>query len=160
MDKLEAIEEYLADNAAILDVSVIARIWSALKNALNKLGFEFADDEARYLVGLAGRYVREGNQGNFVSAKALAQGIEGMWDAQYDGRFAEADSGTLGARFYGTNGLNQRFGPNGGFLGAVTNMQKWANKQKDFKTAVASILEKVQTLDNMARRSRGLEAIF
>lgn len=160
MDKLEAIEEYLADNAAILDVSVIARIWAALKNALNKLGFEFADDEARYLVGLAGRYVREGNQGNYVSAKALAQGIEGMWDAQYDGRFAEAESGSLGAKFFGTNSLNQRFGPNGGFLGAITNMQKWANKQKDFRTGVASILEKVQTLDNMARRSRGLEAIF
>lgn len=160
MDKLEAIEEYLADNAAILDVSLIARIWTALKNALNKLGFEFADDEARYLVGLAGRYVREGNQGNYVSAKALAKGIEGMWEAQYDGRFAEADGGTLGSRFFATNGLNLRFGPNGGFLGAITNMQKWANKQKDIRTAVASMLEKVQTLDNMARRSRGLEAVF
>ena len=39
--KAEATEEYLADFAAQLDVSLVARIWNAIKGALNKLGVEF-----------------------------------------------------------------------------------------------------------------------
>lgn len=160
MDKLEAIEEHLADNAATLDVSLIARIWNAIKNALNVLGFQFADDEARYLVGLSRKYVREGSLGNFVGARTLVTNLEEMWQNQYDGRFSAENEGRLGAQFFATNALNQRFGQNGGFMGAINKMQAWAKKQNNLNNAVASILEKVQTLDNMARRSRGLEMVF
>jgi hypothetical protein len=160
MEKLEAIEEYLADNAALLDVSLVARIWSALKNALNKLGFQFADDEARYLVGMARRYVREGNQGNFVSAKTLTARMEAQWRDQYDGRFSEEDMGRLNSRVINTASLNKRFGQSAGLAGFAERWADFTSKKKSWSTMLAEGLEKVQTLDNMARRSEGLEAIF
>jgi len=56
----QAVEEYLADRAAKIDTSLIARIWSAIKGALNKLGVKFGDDYIRYLVSRARMYQRYG----------------------------------------------------------------------------------------------------
>lgn len=60
MDRLEAVEEYLAQYASYLDTSMVGRIFNAIKNVLNKLGITFEDDMARYLVSHARRYTREG----------------------------------------------------------------------------------------------------
>ena len=87
----EAVEEYLADFAAQLDVSVIARIFSAIKNALNKLGVEFADDAARHLVGQARRYVRNGNRSDFFNISGVVERIHAMENGEDPlgtGRFA------------------------------------------------------------------------
>ena len=161
MDRLEAIEEYLADNAADLDVSIIARLWNALKNALNKLGFNFKDDEARQLVNLARRYVREGNTGNFFSASSFVGNMEDMEQAVTDGKYARNFAGNIGSRGMAMNALNRRFGPGAGMFGSMDAFQKGLfGKTGDVGVNVGKILEKVQTLDNMARKSYGLNQIF
>ena len=161
MDRLEAIEEYLADNAADLDVSIIARLWNALKNALNKLGFNFKDDEARQLVNLARRYVREGNTGNFFSAASFVGNMEDMEQAVTDGKYARNFAGNIGSRGMAMNALNRRFGPGAGMFGSMDAFQKGLfGKTGDVGVNVGKILEKVQTLDNMARKSYGLNQIF
>lgn len=94
MSRQEATEEYLADFAGMLDTNIIARLWNAIKNALNKLGMTFEDDMARYLVSQSRRYVRNGQaSGSFMDFKAMAQrmsAIEGMTDPDGSGRFALA----------------------------------------------------------------------
>lgn len=161
MDRLEAIEEYLADNAADLDVSIIARLWNALKNALNKLGFNFKDDEARQLVNLARRYVREGNTGNFFSAASFVGNMEDMEQAVTDGKYARNFAGNIGSRGMAMNALNRRFGPGAGMFGSMDAFQKGLfGKTGDVGVNVGKLLEKVQTLDNMARKSYGLNQIF
>jgi hypothetical protein len=161
MDRLEAIEEYLADNAADLDVSIIARLWNALKNALNKLGLNFKDDEARQLVNLARRYVREGNTGNFFSAASFVGNMEDMEQAVTDGKYARNFAGNIGSRGMAMNALNRRFGPGAGMFGSMDAFQKGLfGKTGDVGVNVGKLLEKVQTLDNMARKSYGLNQIF
>jgi hypothetical protein len=161
MDRLEAIEEYLADNAADLDVSIIARLWNALKNALNKLGFSFKDDEARQLVNLARRYVREGSTGNFFSASSFVGHMEDMEQTVADGKYARNFAGNIGSRGMAMNALNRRFGPGAGMFGSMDAFQKGLfGKTGDVGVNVGKILEKVQTLDNMARKSYGLNQIF
>jgi len=61
MDRREAVEEYLARYASMLETNLLARIANAIKNALNKLGVTFNDDLARYLVNQARRYTRDGS---------------------------------------------------------------------------------------------------
>jgi len=161
MDRLEAIEEYLADNAADLDVSIIARLWNALKNALNKLGFSFKDDEARQLVNLARRYVREGSTGNFFSASSFVGHMEDMEQTVADGKYARNFAGNIGSRGMAMNALNRRHGPGAGMFGSMDAFQKGLfGKTGDVGVNVGKILEKVQTLDNMARKSYGLNQIF
>lgn len=95
LSKSEATEEYLADFAAVLDTSVIARVWAALKNALNTLGVKFGDDSARYLVTQARRYVRNGETSAVFDNAAIAQrlhSIESGLDPDGTGRFAPANS--------------------------------------------------------------------
>ena len=161
MDRLEAIEEYLADNAADLDVSIIARLWNALKNALNKLGFSFKDDEARQLVNLARRYVREGSTGNFFSAASFVGNMEDMEQAVTDGKYARNFAGNIGSRGMAMNALNRRYGQTAGMFGSIDAFQKGLfGKAGDVGVNVGKLLEKVQTLDNMARKSYGLNQIF
>jgi len=95
LSKAEAVEEYLADFAAVLDTSLIARIWNTLKNALNKLGVKFGDDAARYLVTQARRYVRNGETSGVFDNAAIAQrlhSIESGMDPDGTGRFAPANT--------------------------------------------------------------------
>jgi hypothetical protein len=98
MPKAEAVEEYLSDFAAALDVSLVNRIWNAVKGALNKLGVKFGDDAARYWVNQARRYVRNGEVSNaFMPADVFTRmnALEGGLDPDNTGRFALA--GTLRA---------------------------------------------------------------
>ena len=163
MSKLEAIEEYLADNAADLDVSIISRLWNVLKNFLNKLGFEFQDDEARYFVNQARKYVRRGDTGNFISAKSIALDVAGLDQAVEDGRYARMGFGEMASNAFAAGGLNYNtgFGATRGLRGAVEAFAKNAfGKRKDVPGTVASLLEQIQTLDNKARRSFGLSEIY
>lgn len=161
MSKLEAIEEYLADNAAELDTSIVARIWNVLKNFLNKLGFEFQDDEARYFVNLARKYVRQGDAGNFVNARSIVGNLEAIDRDQADGRYARVYAGEMGSRVFATGALNRRYGATGGLLGSMEAFAKGLfGARRDVPGTVGRILEQVQTLDNKARRSYGLSQIY
>ena len=161
MSKLEAIEEYLADNAADLDTSIVARIWNVLKNFLNKLGFEFQDDEARYFVNLARKYVRQGDAGNFVNAKNIVLNLQAIEQDKADGRYARVSAGEMGSRVFAAGSLNRRYGATGGLLGSVEAFAKGLfGSRRDVPGTVGRILEQVQTLDNKARRSYGLNQIY
>lgn len=159
--KTEAIEEYLADNAADLDTSIIARIWNVVKNFLNKLGFEFRDDEARYLINQARKYVRRGDTGNYVNARTIVGDMEQLDADRDDGRYATAPVGDLASRAFTSGALNRRYGGTGGLAGAMESFYKNIfGARRDLPGKVASVLEQVQTLDNKARRSYGLNQIY
>lgn len=159
--KTEAIEEYLADNAADLDTSIIARIWNVVKNFLNKLGFEFRDDEARYLINQARKYVRRGDTGNYVNARTIVGDMEQLDADRDDGRYAAAPIGDLASRAFTSGARNRRYGGTGGLAGAAEAFYKNIfGSRRDLPGKVASVLEQVQTLDNKARRSYGLNQIY
>jgi hypothetical protein len=95
LPKAEAVEEYLADFAAELDVSLVSRIWNAIKGALNKLGIQFGDEAARYFVSLARKYVRNGDMSSFFRAQDMVknlQAIEYGLDPNNTGRFAQTQT--------------------------------------------------------------------
>ena len=92
MGKAEAVEEYLADFAADLDVSLINRIWNAIKGALNKLGVKFGDEVSRYWVNQARRYVRNGEVSHPFTIggdMGMAFAIETGQDPENVGRFSQ-----------------------------------------------------------------------
>jgi len=62
MDETEAAEEALSDLAVELENNTLFKVWNAIKNALNLIGIKFKDDMARYLIRLAGRYVKKGEE--------------------------------------------------------------------------------------------------
>lgn len=95
LPKAEAVEEYLADFAAELDSSIVARIWNAIKNALNKIGVQFGDEAARYFVSLSRKYVRNGDMSSFFRAQDMVknlQAIEYGLDPNNTGRFAQTQT--------------------------------------------------------------------
>jgi hypothetical protein len=95
LPKAEAVEEYLADFAAELDSSIVARIWNAIKGALNKLGIQFGDEAARYFVSLSRKYVRNGDMSSFFRAQDMVknlQAIENGFDPNNTGRFAQTQT--------------------------------------------------------------------
>ena len=92
MGRAEATEEYLADYAAVLDMSVLRRVAAAMKNGLNALGFKFSDDMVRHLVRTARRYVRNGKRDNMFTASGVFRDIhdiESGADSFATGRFKE-----------------------------------------------------------------------
>ena len=82
--KAEAVEEYLSDFAAVLDTSVVARIWNAIKGALNKLGIKFGDEMVRYILKQSRAYARSGKSGMFDAAKVFSN----LQDVEYGNGYA------------------------------------------------------------------------
>ena len=80
----EAVEEYLSDFAGVLDTSVVARIWNAIKNALNKLGIKFGDEMVRYILKQSRSYVRSGKSSMFDAAKVFTD----LQDVEYGKGYA------------------------------------------------------------------------
>jgi hypothetical protein len=70
--RAEATEEYLSDMAARIDTNMLIRWWNAVKDALNKLGLRFRDDEARYLLRQSRRYLRTGERSSFFDPVRMA----------------------------------------------------------------------------------------
>lgn len=167
MSRLEATEEFLADLAGELDTSLIAKVWTFVKNALNKLGLKFEDDAARMMVSQARRYLRTGNAG-IVSGQSIADRMAQL-EKQFDGgRYAEStlDNFGLSSTYVASASLNKLAGRYGGFAGATEFFrdgkvrQYMQGQSGGFSGWVARTLEKVQTLDNMATRSEGLSRVF
>ena len=82
--KAEAVEEYLSDFAAVLDTSVVARVWNAIKGALNKLGIKFGDEMVRYVLKHSRAYVRSGKSSMFDTAKVFGN----LQDVEYGKGYA------------------------------------------------------------------------
>ena len=169
---LEAVEEVLADRAAALDNNTILRFWNWLKDQLNKLGFAFNDDAARYLISLSRKYVREGVGRSEVNTSGLFKEIADTPNDQSQVevlRFAQ--SMAQAKAFFAQNHANRDFAIYGGIERAMRDIvsasQKGAELAKQGKgfavnarNLVQKTLDGIQTQDNMARKSEGYFKIF
>jgi hypothetical protein len=93
MPRAEAVEEYLSDFAAQVETSVLRRWWAKVKDALNKIGFKFDDDVARYLMNQSRRYLRTGEKGSVFNTDRVAgtmHQLEAGTDPTGVGRFSTA----------------------------------------------------------------------
>lgn len=93
MPRAEAVEEYLSDFAAQVETSVLRRWWAKAKDALNKIGFKFDDDVARYLMNQSRRYLRTGEKGSVFNTDRVAGSmhqLEAGTDPTGVGRFSTA----------------------------------------------------------------------
>jgi hypothetical protein len=162
MGRLEAVEEYMADYAGVLDTNVLARFWNQVKNALNKLGFQFEDDMVRYLVSQSRAYVRNGTtNGQFIDFRNIMQrmaAIEGMNDPDGSGRFA------LAAPYY--DEVNQiaadhAFGRRSQNFWELSNIWQEA---KDKGTNISDLWERVRTefttMNYLARENQGYRRLY
>lgn len=91
LSKAEAVEEYLSDYAAILDTSLVARVWNAIKSILNKLGVRTGDEMTRYLLDQSRRYVRYGT-GVTLDAGSVGQRLHSVETSGDTGRFSTGKS--------------------------------------------------------------------
>ena len=153
MSKLEAIEEVLAQRAAELDTSTIRRVWNFIKNALNRMGFEFDDDAARMLIHQSRMYVRRGITGNFFSNDSVTDTISDMTQTAMDGMFSRSDVTFASAA---SGGLN-RVGDN---LTVLDNMRSFFTSPDKLQQAVKITADIFSTLDQKARHSEGLTTIY
>lgn len=156
--KTEAIEEFVADYAAHLDLGLLNKLWAVIKNALNKLGIRFDDDAARLLISQSKRYMRTGT-GGFFSARALLDRMSTMEQEAQDGRFSMDDS-VVASRWAAQAGIT------GQVLRVYDDISHFFTDGRlgpvaeGFRNKMASALEEVQTLNNIALRSEGLSHIF
>jgi hypothetical protein len=170
---LEAVEEVLADRAAAIDNNTVLRFWNWLKDQLNKLGFSFNDDAARYLISLSRKYVRQGVGRSEVNTSGLFKEInEALATEQSDIevlRFAQ--SAAQGSAYFAQNFVNRDFAIYGGISRSIQDIvgasQKAAEMRKQGKGVLANVgnvvqkvLDGIQTQDNMARKSKGYYKVF
>jgi hypothetical protein len=156
-----ATEEYLADLAGTLDNNLLARLWSRIKDALNKIGVRFDDDMARYVVAQARRYVKNGGtSGSFFDPAKMAMEMsdyEGMQDPMGSGRYA------INSESFG------QF--NGSVADAVLNAPRrdlnyseFTRKAKaagiDFKELYNTVVENLQTINFASRENRGFRRLY
>ena len=157
--KAEATEEYLADFAAQLETNVLARVWNAIKGALNKLGLKFGDESARFFVNQARRYTRSGETSQFFDAKDVARRMVGMemgQDIDGSGRFAQTgdmrrDNLMAGLMMDTMGGLPQNVNE---------AVQRFIDKTGSISFSTDKFLTKFFSLTNFrARENAGLSAI-
>ena len=91
LSQAEAVEEYLSDYAAVLDTSIVARIWNGIKGFLNTLGVRTGDEMTRYLLDQARRYART-KKGAAFDARAVGERLHAVESLGDTGRFSTAPS--------------------------------------------------------------------
>lgn len=163
MSKAEAVEEYLADFAGMLSNNLLARVWAAIKNALNKLGIKFSDDMARYLISQSKRYVYEGKTGNTFMNSAVAMRMQGVESGEvygevgrYSGKPNLRDDNQQAAIM--ATFTSDQVGMNFDRLSSYTQRAKAA--QLDFGNSFDKFKEKFFSLANFrTRENPGLSAM-
>ena len=162
MDKFEAVEEVLADAAAYMDASIVKRVIDAIKSVLNSLGFDFQDDLARYMIRQSRRNLLQGGSG-LVSAQELRRNMQSLTTENMLGRFStETQAADVASRSFSSFAHAKPFGDYGGMRGLSNFLKKVKSVENynDMKDFLGEILENVQTLDNKAKRSEGLQMVF
>ena len=91
LSQAEAVEEYLSDYAAVLDTSIVARVWNAIKSFLNALGIRTGDEMTRYLLDQARRYARSKSGATF-DGQAFASRLHAVESLGGTGRFSTPQS--------------------------------------------------------------------
>ena len=160
-NKQDATEEALADLAAVIDTHIIVRVWNAIKTFLNKIGFEFQDDMARYLVHQSRRYVLDGQPGNLTAA-ALYQNL-----SNFEARgMAFTPTAEIAERSLLSRYTTVQPSVALGLDNPKATIEALASRAGLEKIASATgrhigeALEKVQSLGNMGGRSLGLQNLF
>lgn len=165
MDKREATEEFLADFAAGIETSLLKRLWAMVKSALNKLGLHFDDDMSRLIVAQSRLYVRAGASGGFFNAHTLASTMNLMQEEANNGRFARVmNAQTLGEHFMDMSDLvfniTHPYSDIRDFA-RDKRIREWTGGTSEgLRRWVGKALETVQTLNNKATRSEGLQLFF
>ena len=166
VDKYIAIEEAIADKAMILDTSLLNRIWTMVKNVLNKVGLKFGDEMSRYWVGQIRRFTRYGlNDGTF-SVADIQQAMHDMRERGNSIRFMEAsNTAQLGSNFIAMNAQNKIDTLTGGMGGIKDYIQSRGvqdalGKAGGVKSFLGKSLEALQTLNHKATRSEGLTDLY
>jgi len=165
-DKYVAIEEAIADKAMILDTSLLNRVWTMIKNALNKVGLKFGDEMSRYWVGNIRRFIRYGKGIGTFDVNDISQALLDMRERGNSIRFtAQANNANLGSDFIAMNAQNKIDTITGG-LGGIKDyiqsngVQTMLRKAGGVQSAVGSVFEALQTLNHKATRSEGLTDLY
>lgn len=161
-DRLEAIEEVLADAAADIDASLVKRVWYAIKDALNAMGFNFEDDLARYMLRQSRRNLLQGGS-SLVSMQELARNLKSLQTDNTLGRYSLAeDTADAVSRAMSSHAYTKRSGKYGGMRAVKQVIADFKDIEniKDVGSWFGSLLENVQSLDNLATRSDGLMQVF
>ena len=165
-DKYVAIEEAIADKAMILDTSLLNRIWTMVKNVLNKAGLKFGDEMSRYWVGQIRRFVRYGQNDGTFNVADIQQAMQDMKERGNTIRFMEnSNTAQLGSNFIAMNAQNKIDSLTGGMGGLKDYIQSRGvqdalGKAGGVKAAVGNMFEALQTLNHMATRSEGLTDLY
>jgi hypothetical protein len=170
MDKTEATEEAVADLAGHAESSTIIRVWNAIKTFLNKLGVKFSDDMARYYVNQSRRMMRTGTTGD-ASANGIYEDLLNIQQRYIEGRA----SNNLGSISGVVRGLTAGNGSGMRGLwhtmeqiasdmkstdGLDRNVKRLSNAASDAGNVFGKLGRMLQTLDDKALVSRGLQRIF
>ena len=91
LSRAEAVEEYLSDYAAVLETSIVGKIWNAIKGFLNNLGIKTGDEMVRYLLDQSRTYARYGTGVTF-DAQVVAQRLHNVESGGDTGRFSTGQS--------------------------------------------------------------------
>ena len=166
MDMMEAVEEVLADKAAAFDSHLIYRVRNLVQAVLDAIGLgdliNFGDtDITRYFLRQSRRNLMTGGRG-VVGVQQLAQNMKDLEAESVNGRFSiENITSTHATNFMNLYSSNKKAGSFGSF-DKVQELLKKIPKQKGKAASrvFASAAETVQTLDNKAQRSSGLQEIF
>ena len=149
-DKHVAIEEALANYAAVLDNSVLERVANFIRKLLNKIGVKMRHDEAPYYVNQLRRYVRNGEIPGGLSPKQLALNIQELNNSNV-GMFSQA------ATIRVEDGLGQLFAHTG--TSTLKGLSQTIGSRK-LSDNMGRAAEQVQTLDNMANKSLLVSKMF
>ena len=173
ISQLEAAEEVLSDRAAALDTNTILRFWNWAKNQLNKLGFRFRDDAARYIIGLSRQYVRQGVGRSELNISKMHGEINRMLALENSDievlRFAQ--SAPQGAMTQQMGMLNRNNAVMGGLERSWREIMEAGDRlatgkgeakgyMRNLGNVTQTVLDGLQTQDNVARKTRGGELIF
>ena len=170
---LEAVEEVLADRAAAVDTNTVLRFWNWIKDQLNKIGLKFNDDAARYFIGLSRKYVRQGTGRSEVNLSGLFKEIDqSLLNDQSNVEVLRfAAMAPQGSMTYAMGNLNRNAAIHGSLSRAVSDIIEAKNRaaeaakqgkgvMSNVKNVAQSVLDGIQTMDNLARKSKGFSKIF
>lgn len=161
MPKHEAVEEYLADFAGTLDNNLLLRVWNKIKGWLNKLGFTFDDDMARYVLSQSRAYVRNGKvDGQLVDFRKIAEkyiSIETMQDPLGTGRFFQT-AGYYDEENHAAAEEWRSLPPRGYDMEALR--EKFKDKRINMHEVWLKVRANFQTMNYSARENFGFRKLY
>lgn len=149
----EATEEYMADMAGSLDVSLVKRFFNGIKTFLNKLGISFEDDTLRYWLNKSRDYVRNGRGGHVFVNSEVAQAVQVFdgSDPYNTGRFSQT--------FYELNhdfaNVTQQLD-----YGAKSTKEAFARRASALHGTYKKVINNLKLTNYHARENFGMKQVY